>query len=223
MSREGDVPNDLAVDGARDAVLELEVHLGDGVLGEDGGIRDITCGGLISRRIPTSQTGCDGREEGWWYSFGNAIVRRDRRTDGSGLDHVADGESLDGLVLGNASRAVGAADGLDVAAALLVATAVQTKSARPRARIWDQTNIVLGCSLLDHVDVCCVDESPLTGEKSQGRGVGFEIQYWKCALKCAARAWRRSAFVRLFLGISLQLSQQHIRPNIQPFICSGNC
>ena len=38
-----DVPNDLAVDSARDAVLELEAHLGDGVLGEDGGIRYITC------------------------------------------------------------------------------------------------------------------------------------------------------------------------------------
>jgi hypothetical protein len=38
-----DVPNDLAVDGARHAVLELEVHLGDSVLGEDGGIGDITC------------------------------------------------------------------------------------------------------------------------------------------------------------------------------------
>jgi hypothetical protein len=37
------IPNDLSVDGARDAVLELEVHLGNSVLGEDGGIRDITC------------------------------------------------------------------------------------------------------------------------------------------------------------------------------------
>lgn len=45
------------------------------------------------------------------------------RTDGSGLDHVADGESLDRLVLGGASRAVGAADGLDVATTLLVTTA----------------------------------------------------------------------------------------------------
>jgi len=45
-----------------------------------------------------------------------------RRTDGGGLDHVSDGESLDCLVLGCASRAVGAADGLDVAAALLVTT-----------------------------------------------------------------------------------------------------
>ncbi len=39
------------------------------------------------------------------------------RTDSRRLDHVADGEPLDGLVLGGASRAVGAADGLDVAAA----------------------------------------------------------------------------------------------------------
>lgn len=47
------------------------------------------------------------------------------RTDGSGLDHVADGESLDGLVLGSAASAVGAAHGLDVAAAVLVTTAVK--------------------------------------------------------------------------------------------------
>jgi hypothetical protein len=45
-------------------------------------------------------------------------------TDGGRLDHVADGEPLDGLVLGRASRAVAAADGVDVAAALLVAAVV---------------------------------------------------------------------------------------------------
>jgi hypothetical protein len=38
LSRILDIPHDLSVDGARDAVLELQVHLGDGVLGEDGGI-----------------------------------------------------------------------------------------------------------------------------------------------------------------------------------------
>ena len=78
--------NDLAVDGARNAVLQLEVHLGNGVLGEDRGVRDIT--------------------------------------NSSRLDHVADGEALDRLVLGCASAAVGAADGIDVAAALLVAAVV---------------------------------------------------------------------------------------------------
>lgn len=36
------VPNNLAVDSAGDAVLQLEVHLGDGIVGEDGGVRDIT-------------------------------------------------------------------------------------------------------------------------------------------------------------------------------------
>jgi len=30
------------VDSARDTVLKLQVHLGDGVLREDGGIRDVT-------------------------------------------------------------------------------------------------------------------------------------------------------------------------------------
>lgn len=36
------VPDDLAVDSTRDAVLQLQVHLGDSVLGEDGSIGDIT-------------------------------------------------------------------------------------------------------------------------------------------------------------------------------------
>ena len=55
------------------------------------------------------------------------IKKRIERTDSSGLDHVADGESLDSLVLGDAASAVGAAHGLDVAAAVLVAAAVKKK------------------------------------------------------------------------------------------------
>ena len=47
-----------------------------------------------------------------------------QRTDRGRLDHVSDCESLDCLVLRRASGAVGASDGLDMAAALLVATAV---------------------------------------------------------------------------------------------------
>jgi hypothetical protein len=39
--------HDLAVDGARDAVLQLQVHLGDGVVGEDGCVADITCDGHV--------------------------------------------------------------------------------------------------------------------------------------------------------------------------------
>ena len=42
------IPNDLAVNGARNAVLELEVHLGHRVLGEDGGVRDVTCVDVLS-------------------------------------------------------------------------------------------------------------------------------------------------------------------------------
>lgn len=75
------------MDGAADAVLEFEVHLGNGVVGEDGGVRDIA--------------------------------------DGGRFDHVADGEAFDRLVLGGTSRAVGTADGLDVAAAFLVASATE--------------------------------------------------------------------------------------------------
>jgi len=40
----GNAPNYFAVNGAGDAVLQLQIHLRDGVLGEDGGIGDITCG-----------------------------------------------------------------------------------------------------------------------------------------------------------------------------------
>lgn len=37
-----DVPDDLAMDSARDAVLQLEVHLGNGVFWEYGSVRDIS-------------------------------------------------------------------------------------------------------------------------------------------------------------------------------------
>ena len=97
------------MNGARDTVLELQVHLGDSVLGEDRGIGDVTC--IMSVSIFYSSSCRCGAAQG--------IVGH---TDGGRLDHVADGESLDCLVLGCASRAVGAADGLDVAAALLVTT-----------------------------------------------------------------------------------------------------
>ena len=37
-----DVPDNLAMDGAGDTVLQLEVHLGNGVFWEYGCVRDIT-------------------------------------------------------------------------------------------------------------------------------------------------------------------------------------
>lgn len=40
--REAYLPNNFAVDGAGYAILKLEIHLGNGVFGEDGSIRDIT-------------------------------------------------------------------------------------------------------------------------------------------------------------------------------------
>lgn len=43
-------------------------------------------------------------------------------TDGSRLDHVSDGESLNGLVLGDHAGTVGASHRLDVSSALLVAS-----------------------------------------------------------------------------------------------------
>jgi hypothetical protein len=62
-----------------------------------------------------------------WLLVVTRVVWRLKRTNGGRLDHVADGESLDRLVLGCASRAVGAADGLDVATTLLVTTLTRSQ------------------------------------------------------------------------------------------------
>lgn len=51
VHHEGALPDNLAVDGAADTVLQLQVHLGNGVFGEDGGVRDITCALLASALI----------------------------------------------------------------------------------------------------------------------------------------------------------------------------
>ena len=82
-------------------------------------------------------------------------------TDGSGLDDVTNSESLDGLVLGGASRAVGATDRLDVAPAVLVAAAANQMLAMvlaaPECVVWLRHGMyargvaVLGSSLLDHL------------------------------------------------------------------------
>lgn len=121
-----DIPDDLAVDGARNAVLELEVHLGDRVLSEDRGVGDVTCVHILLVHqfliisftpLPFSSSVLVAQNSRMGFSG--------RRTDSGGLNHVADGEPLDGLVLGGASRAVGATDRLDVAPAVLVAAAVK--------------------------------------------------------------------------------------------------
>lgn len=137
MKRSGadGVPNDLAVNSAGDAVLELQVHLGDGVIGEDRGVGDITCTGswsasTVSTFIPPYHHNhvvvCQFHANRQFLSTSH-FIRGIERTDSSGLNHVADGEALDRLVLGNATSAVGAADRLDVAAAVLVATAVKSQ------------------------------------------------------------------------------------------------
>lgn len=56
------------------------------------------------------------------------LCEGERHTNSSRLNHVADGEALDRLVLGGATRAVAATDGLHVATALLVATTVDIVS-----------------------------------------------------------------------------------------------
>jgi hypothetical protein len=100
---QGCVPNDLSVDGAGDAVLELQVHLWDGVFWVDGGLGDITYPD-VSIHL-------------------SLVLQRGKRTDSGRLDHVPYGESLDCLVLWSASRAVGATDRVDVTTTFLVASA----------------------------------------------------------------------------------------------------
>lgn len=38
-----DEPDDFAVNGAGDAILQFEIHLGHSVFGEDGGVGNVTC------------------------------------------------------------------------------------------------------------------------------------------------------------------------------------
>lgn len=82
-------------------------------------------------------------------SIDSSIIRTDSRR----LDHVADGEPLDGLILGGASRAVGAPDGLDVAAACEITSQqipVRVCSGEQGMRTLLVAAVVL--SLLDHLD-----------------------------------------------------------------------
>jgi hypothetical protein len=46
--------------------------------------------------------------------------------DSSGLNHVANSEALDGLVLGDTASAVETANGLDVATAVLVTSVISS-------------------------------------------------------------------------------------------------
>lgn len=43
----GDVPDNLSVDGARDAVLQLQVHLGNCILVKDGRLANVACRLLV--------------------------------------------------------------------------------------------------------------------------------------------------------------------------------
>lgn len=81
-----------------------------------------------------------------------AVVGASQRTDGSRLNHVADGESLDRLILGRASRAVAAADGLGVAAALLVAAAVKMLASNSHAsRLCHVVNLAKQPSIRNYI------------------------------------------------------------------------
>jgi len=82
--------NHASVSSARNAVLSLDVELGE----------DIGTGGV------------DGS--------------RSEITLSSSLDHVADKETLDSLILGDAAGAVGAADSGDVTTTLTILTTITT-------------------------------------------------------------------------------------------------
>jgi hypothetical protein len=85
-----------------------------------------------------------------------SLLRRPgSHTNGSRLNHVADGKSLYRLILGSAARAIRTSDRLDVTSSLLVATAViQYQSMyflrSPSNASKDRGVVILGCALLNH-------------------------------------------------------------------------
>lgn len=166
--------HDLAVDGAGHAVLELQVHLGDGVVGEDGGVRDITCkkmsdtskvlSGPKSFPLPFVSAEARNRSRGGEGFFSGRV----KRTDGGRFDHVSNCESLDCLVLGSASGAVRASDRLDVATSLLVSAAIVEKTRLDVERaISGKDRDSLGGSLLNHF-ACAGFEVVLSRQKFDG-------------------------------------------------------
>lgn len=125
MGKNVDEPDDFAVDGAGDAVLQFEVHLGNGIFGKDGGVGDVTClnvGSFSVREIvPVFWKKLNAKPFGSGRNMG---VEEKKRTDCGRLNHIANGESLDCLVLGCTSRAVGASNRLHMASSFLVTAAV---------------------------------------------------------------------------------------------------
>lgn len=97
----------MRVDGARDAVCDFDVELGDHVLYSK---RDSSrSGDSLKQKEHNKHTRVDG-------SLADI-------TNSGRLDHVPDGEPLDGLVLSHSPRAVRAADEDNMATSLLVTAA----------------------------------------------------------------------------------------------------
>ena len=82
---------------ARDTVLQLEVHLGNGVFWEYRGVRDITCETCVLANLPRFTSG-------------------DEHTNCRRFYYITDCEALDCLVFRSAARAVGASHGFRVTA-----------------------------------------------------------------------------------------------------------
>lgn len=105
----------MRVNGARDTICKFDVQLWN----------DVFCSarereeraGSVTPLHPTKKK--KKRPTGINARFADI-------THGCALDHVPHGETLDRLVFGDASRAVGAAHESDVAAVFLVATAVSS-------------------------------------------------------------------------------------------------
>ena len=106
------------------------------------------------------------------------------RTDGSRLNHVADGEPLNGLVLGNAAGTVGAAHRVDVAAAILVTTAKESYqsldpnlaagNSRPPFSLSGNAHksFFVGYSIVVYALIAYVDILHMDGSGYRGTGIG---------------------------------------------------
>ena len=122
-----------------------------------------------------------------------------RRTDGGRFDHVADGESLDCLVLGSASRAVAAANRLDVAAALLVTAAVVLLALPPS---FDIRRCILGRSLFDHDGLILIFRKRML---SLTKRAGCAPKMWKPRSQRWGLSWKFVRTVSPSLEVEIRL------------------
>ena len=185
------------MDGAGDAVLQLQVHLWNCVFGEDRGIGDVTCYVVGQQRCPSNLS----------------PVQLVQRTDSCRLDHVPDRESLDRFIFWRASRAVGASDGLNVTTALLV-----TSTEGVLACNFSHTipfRLVLGRPLLDHGGELATVSATLSGLLVLFAAVrAVAVRYVQPRNRCPPN-WQSVGYLPRIPSAELLVSDEETRIRVQ--------